>query len=66
MLTIFVSSSPGRFYAVHVEKTIIAHILLNYDLKFADEVASVRKSFSWRSAIVPYVNIELLFRKRVI
>lgn len=56
--------SPGRFYAAHVEKTIIAHILLNYDLRFTDDGAGVKRNFSWRSAVIPYVGTELQFRER--
>jgi hypothetical protein len=56
--------SPGRFYAAHVEKTIITHILINYELRFTEDAARKSRSFSWRSAVVPFSSTELLFRKR--
>ena len=43
-------------------KLMIAHVLLKYDIKFADENNS--RTFTWRTAIVPSSKTALLFRER--
>ncbi|KAK0516452.1 hypothetical protein JMJ35_001055 [Cladonia borealis] len=53
---------PGRFYASHVLKLILRHILLHYDIKLADK--SEPRTFAWRTAIVPRENTRLLARRR--
>lgn len=34
--TYFLHRSPGRFFAAYVLKTILAHVVLNYDIKFKE------------------------------
>ena len=58
------ASSPGRFYAAHVGKTIIVQILSNYDLRFKKGARTAKRNFSWRCALIPYVSTELQFRER--
>ena len=53
---------PGRFYASAAIKSMVAHLLLNYDMKFANQ--NQKRTFSWRTAVVPVSNVELLFRRR--
>lgn len=57
------SNSPGRFFAAHELKTMMAHLVLNYDVKFAKE--GVRPDD--RHAIMgisPDPDAMVLFRKR--
>ena len=64
-LTLFYFPSPGRFYAAHTEKTIIVHIIHNYDMRFAgDGATKVALSYSWRSAMIPFSSTQLQFRNR--
>ncbi|KZF26778.1 cytochrome P450 [Xylona heveae TC161] len=53
---------PGRYHAAWVLKLVLAHVVLNYDMKFSDDRAS--RSFKWRSAIVPRSDTTLLFKAR--
>ncbi|MCJ1312326.1 hypothetical protein MMC25_006000 [Agyrium rufum] len=56
---------PGRYYAAHILKLILSHILLNYDVQMPSDVKpSTRRSFYWRSAIVPKASTSVLFRPR--
>ncbi|KAF8639979.1 hypothetical protein AX17_001225 [Amanita inopinata Kibby_2008] len=55
---------PGRFFAVTELKVMLAHILLNYDVKMADD--GVRPATKWfGSSAMPDPCAEVLFRKRV-
>lgn len=54
--------SPGRFFASGMLKLMVAHVLLTYDIRFADE--SQKRTFCWRSAIVPSSKSAILFRER--
>ncbi|MCJ1236865.1 hypothetical protein MMC14_004847 [Varicellaria rhodocarpa] len=53
---------PGRFFAAGILKLMVAHVLLTYDVKFADESKS--RTFTWRTAIVPKSKTALLVRER--
>lgn len=55
-------SSPGRFYALFTIKTVFTHILHNYDVELTDQNTS--RTFSWRSATVPYSNSTIRVRQR--
>ncbi|KAI4252474.1 MAG: hypothetical protein L6R42_007948 [Xanthoria sp. 1 TBL-2021] len=55
-------SSPGRYYASHVLKLALRNILRHYDIKPAD--AAAKRTFAWRTAIIPRENVHLLFRHR--
>ena len=56
-------SSPGRFFAVNELKTMLVHVLLNYDVKFED--GNHLPDNVWHAtSIMPDPSINLLFRKR--
>ncbi|KAJ6516234.1 cytochrome P450 [Mycena sanguinolenta] len=55
---------PGRFFASTALKTMLAHILMTYDVKLEDESAG-RPPNQWFAAIcIPNGQAKLLFRKR--
>ena len=56
--------SPGRFFAVNELKAILAHILLNYDVKMADGGGRPENLWIGVSSL-PNTEAEVLFRKRV-
>ena len=56
--------SPGRFFAANELKAILAHILLNYDVKMANGGGRPENMWFGRSAL-PNTKAEMLFRKRV-
>ncbi|OCH95706.1 cytochrome P450 [Obba rivulosa] len=54
---------PGRFYAEHELKAMLAYIIMNYDLKFENDAP--RPKNQWiGSTIIPEPNAHILFRKR--
>ena len=58
----FTVCSPGRFFAAAVLKITLAHILLNYDLKFEDGTGRPANAF-WASSIrAP--DAKVLFKAR--
>ena len=57
------SYSPGRFFAVNELKTMMVHILLNYEVKFEDE-SHCPDNLWHATSITPNPNVNLLFRKR--
>ncbi|KAJ7477068.1 cytochrome P450 [Mycena galericulata] len=55
---------PGRFFAGTMLKTMLAHTLLNYDVKLEDESAG-RPPNQWFAAIcIPNGSAKVMFRKR--
>jgi hypothetical protein len=57
----FRSFSPGRFFAAAELKTMLCHLLLNYDVKFEDRPAVE----SWRAfARIPDTTVTVSFRAR--
>ena len=55
--------SPGRFFAVNELKIMLAHVLMHYDVKFAQEgVRPPNKYFS--EVVMPDMKAEVMFRKR--
>ena len=55
--------SPGRFFAANELKTMMAYIVLNYDVKFAEEgkrPANIRFGL----ADLPSHTAKVLFRRR--
>ena len=55
--------SPGRFFAANEIKTMMAYLLLNYDIKFAEEgrrPANIR----FGPENLPSMSAKVLFRKR--
>lgn len=63
-LTITSIRSPGRFFAVNELKAMLAHILLNYDVKMADDGGRPANVWIGLSSL-PNTKAEVLFRKRV-
>ncbi|KAL4251285.1 cytochrome P450 family protein [Abortiporus biennis] len=54
---------PGRFFAANELKAMLAHIVLNYDVKFEHE--GVRPENVWfGTTLVPAPTAKVLFRKR--
>ncbi|KAF2086784.1 cytochrome P450 [Saccharata proteae CBS 121410] len=54
---------PGRFFASNEIKTIIAKILLDYDIKMADGQVGRPKNFSMGVQLAPNPTLEMLFKK---
>jgi hypothetical protein len=62
-------NSPGRYYASHVLKIFLSHLIMNYDIQQSKDQGpppffGTRRSFYFRSAIVPRSGTSFLFRKR--
>jgi hypothetical protein len=55
--------SPGRFYAVNELKTMLAHLLVNYDVKMANGARPANKRIG--QEMTPDTTAEVLFRRRV-
>jgi len=55
--------SPGRFLAVGEIKTIIAEILLNYEIKFEDE-GKIPPFFYFGVRTIPNMTAEIMYRAR--
>lgn len=54
--------SPGRFFAINEIKTMLAHVLLNYEVKLAD---GERPKGIWQQALgFPNPFASVLFGKR--
>ena len=56
--------SPGRFFAANELKVMLAHILLNYDVKIANGGGRPEDMWFGRYCL-PNTKAEVLFRKRV-
>ncbi|KAL2827744.1 cytochrome P450 [Aspergillus cavernicola] len=54
---------PGRHYASLLLKLVLAHVLLRYEIKMPDGKPE-KRSFYWRSAIVPRSGAVLYLRER--
>ncbi|KAF8697278.1 hypothetical protein AX14_001385 [Amanita brunnescens Koide BX004] len=55
---------PGRFFVANEIKAMLAHILLNYDIKMANGGGRPENIWFGRSSL-PNTKAEVLFRKRV-
>lgn len=56
-------TSPGRFFAAHELKMMMAHLVLTYDLKL--ENPGVRPKDTWfGTSRIPNADAEVMFRKR--
>ncbi|KAJ7918486.1 cytochrome P450 [Mycena leptocephala] len=54
---------PGRFFASNVQKLLLAHVIVTYDLKFKDGVRPVDE---WMALMAsPNSTAEVMFRRRV-
>lgn len=60
----FGTSSPGRFFAVNEVKAMMAHILLNYDIKLPGDAKVVPPGRWFAGNRVPDPKAEMMFRKR--
>ncbi|KAL0068149.1 hypothetical protein AAF712_004809 [Marasmius tenuissimus] len=54
---------PGRFFAVAELKTMFAHLLMNYDVKFKDN-EGYPPPFVFGGVVSPNQNAKVMFRKR--
>ncbi|TFK66492.1 cytochrome P450 [Pluteus cervinus] len=54
---------PGRFFAVTLMKTVLCHILLNYDVKLVE--GSPPTTWSLGVLVMPDLKAHVLFRRRV-
>ncbi|KAI0650914.1 cytochrome P450 [Trametes meyenii] len=54
---------PGRFFAAVELKTMLAYLVLNYDIKFAEE-GKRPANLRFGPADLPHQSAEVLFRKR--
>ena len=54
--------SPGRYYAVHQLKLILAFMLIKYDIKTQDGVRPPDLEFGPRT--VPNMTAKILFKRR--
>ncbi|KAJ2936146.1 hypothetical protein H1R20_g944, partial [Candolleomyces eurysporus] len=55
---------PGRFFAVNEVKAMMAHILLNYDVKLPGDSKEIPPGTYFAGARSPAPNAEVMFRKR--
>ncbi|KAK7442710.1 hypothetical protein VKT23_015956 [Stygiomarasmius scandens] len=55
---------PGRFFAANELKTLVAHTLLNYDIKLENNATTVPASVWLIRDISPDASIKVMFRKR--
>lgn len=58
-----VYSSPGRFFAANELKAMMAHVIVNYDVKFEKEGVRPENVYTGLS-IQPDPDARVLFRKR--
>ena len=59
-----VHACPGRFFASNEIKIILAHLLMKYDFKFAEDGLSRPKSFELGTEIVCDHRVKMLFKAR--
>jgi hypothetical protein len=59
---IYIHYSPGRFFATAEMKTLLAHIIVTYDLKLEEGKKVPRESNIGNARILG--NADVLFRKR--
>ncbi|KAL8830386.1 MAG: hypothetical protein Q9191_001463 [Dirinaria sp. TL-2023a] len=53
---------PARFYVTDMTKMIVAHFLMKYEFKLADE--SVPDSFAWQVIRIPHPRLGFYLKKR--
>ena len=59
-----VHACPGRFFAANEMKLILAHVVLNYDIKFENGRIVRPLNRHFKATCIPDPTIKLLFRKR--
>ena len=57
-------TSPGRLFAAIQLKTMLAYVLLNYDVKMADD-GGRPSNLRMGAEMAPDTTAEVLFRKRI-
>ena len=57
--------SPGRFFATNEVKAMLAHVLLNYDVKMAN-VDGCPSELWFGLLSIPDPTAEVMFRKRTV
>ncbi|KAI5118158.1 hypothetical protein M0805_005780 [Coniferiporia weirii] len=55
---------PGRFFAANELKSMMAHLVVTYDVRLEDAEAGRPKDFEFGSAVVPNPKAKVLFRRR--
>jgi hypothetical protein len=55
-------NSPGRFFAVNEVKTLVARIIIEYEIKF-EKGKGLPHPFRFGSLFIPR-NADILFRRR--
>jgi hypothetical protein len=63
LTAVVASPSPGRFFASILLKTMLAHIVLNYDVQLP-EPGRRPADQHYSTAVVPDPKAKVLFRKR--
>ena len=63
-LSMMIIASPGRFFASAELKALMAHVLLNYDVKLPNDSREVPPLFKFLNNVGPNQTAKALFRKR--
>jgi hypothetical protein len=56
--------SPGRFFAVNELKALMGHVIMNYEVKFAQDRKGCPAPVWFSSVAAPDDTVELMLRKR--
>jgi hypothetical protein len=56
-------SSAGRFFASNLLKSMLAHLVVTYDIKFENEGVRPR-NFQYGELLLPHPTANVMFRKR--
>lgn len=56
--------SPGRFFAGVVMKSMLAHVVVEYDVKLDEGTSPHQKSIRFGAHLVPNPATRIVFRKR--
>jgi hypothetical protein len=62
-LIMLLLSSPGRFFAANELKAMLAHIVLNYDLRTVEPGVRPPDMY-FGNSIIPNTKASVMFRKR--
>jgi cytochrome P450 len=57
------SDSPGRFFAANEMKSMLAHIVMTYDIEL-ENGATRPRSLRFSTSILPDPRAKVLFRRR--
>lgn len=56
--------SPGRYFAANELKTMMVHLVLNYDMKLEDAAAGRPKNLEFEGSVLPNQTASIMLRKR--